>query len=81
MRETAFDDWKLPGPRATREWIRSVRDSSGHLSIYHQQFVRQSGLSESQSVAHIHFVLCEVLRLAITVDQLDITNLQSFEGG
>jgi hypothetical protein len=56
-----------------------VRDSSGDLSIYHQQFVRQSGLSESQSVAHIHFVLCEVLRLAITVDQLDITNLQSFE--
>ena len=30
---------------------------------------------------HIHFVLCEVVRLAISVDQLDISNSQAFELG
>ena len=80
--ETAFVDWKVLGPRATREWIHLVRDSSGELSIYHQQFIRQSVLSEGQSGAPIHFVLCEVLRLATTIGQfaeLGITNEQSFE--
>jgi hypothetical protein len=30
-------------------------------------------------VFHIHFLLCEVIRVAICVDQLDVSNLECFE--
>ncbi|CAK0811092.1 unnamed protein product [Prorocentrum cordatum] len=79
MRETSFDDWAMPGPRVAKEWLVSVRDGPGDLSSYHGQWVRRSGVSESSAVAHIHCVLCESVRLAIQTDQLDVTNLLSFE--
>lgn len=79
LRESAFDDWRLPGPRAAREWISAVRDGPGDLTMYDAEWVRRSGVAESSAVAHIHFVLCEVLRVAVTYDQLDISNLMSFE--
>ncbi|CAK0890753.1 unnamed protein product [Prorocentrum cordatum] len=79
MRETSFDDWAMPGPRVAKEWLVSVRDGPGDLSSYHGQWVRRSGVSESSAVAHIHDVLCESVRLAIQTDQLDVTNLLSFE--
>ncbi|CAK0822215.1 unnamed protein product, partial [Prorocentrum cordatum] len=63
MRETTFDDWVMPGPRVAKEWLVSVRD----------------GVSESSAVAHIHYVLCEVVRLAMQTVQLDVANLLSFE--
>ncbi|CAK0797517.1 unnamed protein product [Prorocentrum cordatum] len=79
MRETSFDDWAMPGPRVAEEWLVSVRDGPGDLSSYHGQWVRRSGVSESSAVAHIHYVLCESVRLAIQTDQLDVTSLLSFE--
>ncbi|CAK0855523.1 unnamed protein product [Prorocentrum cordatum] len=69
----------MPGPRVAKEWLVSVRDGPGDLSSYHGQWVRRSGVSESSAVAHIHYVLCESVRLAIQTDQLDVTNLLSFE--
>jgi hypothetical protein len=41
--------------------------------------MRPSGVSENSAVSHIHFVLCEAARLAIEVDQIDVSNLASFE--
>ncbi|CAK0833363.1 unnamed protein product, partial [Prorocentrum cordatum] len=79
MRETSFDDWAMLGPRVAKEWLVSVRDGPGDLSSYHGQWVRRSGVSESSAVAHIHYVLCESVRLAIQTGQLDVTNLLSFE--
>ena len=79
LRETSFEDWKKHGPRATREWLGGVREGPGHLTTYHSEWLRRSGVSESTAVAHIHFILCEYFRLALEVDQLDVSNLQSSE--
>ncbi|CAK0888070.1 unnamed protein product, partial [Prorocentrum cordatum] len=79
MRETSFEDWNMPGPRIAKEWLVSVRDGPGDLTTYHSQWTRRSGVGEGTAVAHIHFVMCEIVRLAIQVDQLDVSNLMSFE--
>ncbi|CAK0907206.1 unnamed protein product, partial [Prorocentrum cordatum] len=79
MRETSFEDWNMPGPRIAKEWLVSVRDGPGDLTTYHSQWMRRSGVGEGTAVAHIHFVMCEIVRLAIQVDQLDVSNLMSFE--
>ena len=79
MKQSDFEDWRLPGPRAAREWLAAVRDSAGDLLTYHQEWVRRSGVAESSAVTHVHFVLCEVMRLAHSVDQVDISNLQCLE--
>lgn len=79
LRVSPFDDWKLPGPRAAKEWISAVRDGPGDFTVYHAEWVRRSGVAESSAVAHIHFVLCEVLRVAISYDQVDMSNLMAFE--
>ncbi|CAK0791995.1 unnamed protein product, partial [Prorocentrum cordatum] len=79
MRETSVDDWAMPGPRVAKEWLVSVRDGPGDLTSYHGQWVRRSGVSESSAVAHVHYVLCESVRLAIRTDQLGVTNLPSSE--
>ena len=79
MRESTFDDWKYMGPRAAKEYVTAVRDGPGDLTSYHHQWAKRSGVNEYSSVAHDHKVLTETLRAAIMVDQIDISNLQSFE--
>ncbi|CAK0801165.1 unnamed protein product, partial [Prorocentrum cordatum] len=79
MRETSFEDWNMPGPRIAKEWLVSVRDGPGDLTTYHSQWMRRSSVGEGTAVAHIHFVMCEIVGLAIQVDQLDVSNLMSFE--
>ena len=74
MRESKFDDGKLPGPRATREYLTSVAEGPGDLTSYHHHWMRRSGVAEGSSVAHSHRILTETFRLAICVDQLDVSN-------
>lgn len=35
MRQTALEDWSFSGPRATMEFLTSVRESTNELSGYH----------------------------------------------
>ena len=79
LRETAFKDWPFTGPRAVLEFLTSVREGSGNLMSYHLQWSSASGVNQFGAAAHEHKCLCEVLRKAIEVDQLDISNLTSFE--
>ena len=79
LRESQFADWIYQGPRATKEWLNAVKEGVGGLTLYHAELVRRSGISESTAVCHIHGVLCESLRLAIEIDQLDVSNSVAFE--
>lgn len=79
LKESPFEDWKLPAPRAAREWVSAVREGPGDLALYDSEWIRRSGAAETSAVSHIHFVLCETLRVALTYDQLDISNLMWFE--
>eukprot|EP00438_Fugacium_kawagutii_P013890 Skav219729 [mRNA] locus=scaffold301:281463:306630:- [translate_table: standard] len=80
LRESKFDDWSFSGPRAVREFIQSVMEGvKNDLSSYHMQWKRNSGVNAHSSVVHEHRNITEMLRLAICRDQLDVSNLLSFE--
>ena len=73
--ETKFDDWSFKGPRSVLEYLRAALQGPGNLISYHNMWVRSSGIAVSQE----HHHLCETLRLAISKDQLDVSNLASLE--
>eukprot|EP00435_Cladocopium_sp_Y103_P008686 s1575_g2.t1 len=79
MSEEKFDDWAFTGPRATKEYLTSVRDGPGDLITYHAGWVRASGIAQNSAIAHEHRTLVETLRLGLSRDQLDLSNLCSFE--
>ena len=40
VRETKFDDWGFNGPRATLEFLTSIRESTNDLQGYHFQWLK-----------------------------------------
>lgn len=79
MTQDKFEDWSFTGPRSVREYLQAVRDGPGDLASYHLGWVRSNGVSAASAIAHEHRSLVETLRLAISRDQLDVSNLCSFE--
>jgi len=79
FRDTKFDDWPLIGPKVVPEFMHSVVAGAGSLTSYHHEWVRRSGVAEISSAAHEHRILVETFRLATSLDQLDLSNLASFE--
>lgn len=79
MTQDKFDDWAFTGPRSVLEYLQAIRDGPGDLASYHLGWVRSSGVSAASAIAHEHRSLVETLRLAISRDQLDVSNLCSFE--
>ena len=62
-----------------REYLLAIRDGPGDLPTYHLTWVRSSGVSSGGAIAHEHRSLCEALRLGLSKDQLDLSNLSCFE--
>lgn len=79
LRQSELKDWSFAGPRAVREFLGSINESGVDLGGYHLQWVKNSGVNQHTSVVHEHRNLLEVIRLALTRDQLDISNLLSME--
>ena len=79
FKQTDFQDWPFTGPRAVKEYLNSILAGPGDIPTYHLSWVRSSGVASGSAIVHEHRSLCEVLRLGISKDQLDITNLSSFE--
>lgn len=79
MRQSSFPVWSFSGPRSVLEFLKSVQEGTSDLSTYHLQWVRHSGINQHSSVVYEHRNLLEVLRLAISRDQLDVSNLQAIE--
>jgi hypothetical protein len=72
-------EWSIPGVRAAKEWTTAAVGACGTLTQYESEWARRSGVGSHAMVAHVHFILVEAVRLAIEVDQIDISNCQSFE--
>ena len=64
---------------ACKEYLLKIQEGPGNLTSYHAEWIRRSGLSQSQAVAHGHRNLTEALRLMISYDQLDVSCLASAE--
>ena len=79
MRESTLPDWPHIGPRVVKEILRAVVAVPGNMVSYHSEWVRLSGVSEGSSICHEHRHHCEVLRLLVSLDQLDASNLASAE--
>lgn len=64
-------DFPIFGTRAALEFHSSVARGQGNLLSYHSEWLRLSGVGKRTSAAHIHFSLCEALRLLHSWDQID----------
>ena len=69
----------LQGPAAGREFFLQLVHSGLTIAQYHVQWRSRSGVPEGGMAARIHCTLTEILRLRITVDQLDPTQLVGAE--
>ena len=79
MSDTKFDDWPHRGPKAVREFLESVSENGGGLANYHSSCMCKIGLSENSPAAHEYKNLLGILKLAISYDQVDCSNLASIE--
>ena len=79
LRNDEQKDWPHEGPRGLQELLESVAGGPGNLVSYHLEWIRSSGVRDSTAQAHEHKHLCEALRLAVSLDQLDVSNLASME--
>ena len=59
--------------------MQNVVDGPGNVVSYRAEWVRLSGVAPTSSQVHEHRHICECLRLATSTDQVDISNLASFE--
>ena len=80
MRQDTFAGWPLSGERAAKEAVDALR-SAGRSSWddHHTVWSTRSGISGKSATAREHRFLCGVLRLAMSFDQVDISNLASTE--
>ena len=67
------------GPPATAEWIDSLAAAGQTLVQHHMDFVTKSGIAARGGIAREHNADTEILRLALTVDQLDPCQCMSLE--
>ena len=75
MMNAKMDDWPLAGPRAVLEFLKAVREGASDLATYHLNWSQSSGVSFFGSAVHEHRVLCDILRVGISIDQVDLSNL------
>ena len=79
LRESSFEDWGFKGPRSVLEYLKAILAGPGDVISYHLTWVKSSGVSQGTAVVHEHKCLCEALRLGLTRDLLDVSNLMCFE--
>ena len=81
MRNSQLEDWPLSGPRAVMEFLSAVREGGTDLAAYHLNWCQNSGVSHFSAAVHEHRVLTDMLRVGISTDQLDLSNLLMAELG
>ena len=79
LRESAMPEWKFEGPRVCKELAASIREGAGNPTSYHAEWIRLSGVNQNSAIAYEHKNAMEMLRMATSMDQVDISNLASFE--
>ena len=68
------------GPPAAKEWFDSMRSAGLSLLTHHADFIRRAGVSEAGGVSREHESLMDLLRHAVTWDQLDGCQCAVIEG-
>ena len=79
LTEEAMNDWPHSGERSFKEASDAVLRTSQNWKTYHYNWKQESGVAHGSSLCHEHEVLCEAFRFAHGVDQVNASNLCSFE--
>ena len=79
MEEPTWKDWPIEGPRTMRWLCRYIKDNGWTPKGRTAKFMLEAKVPETDRVRHEHRVLMEILELAVTYDQLDVSALSSFE--
>ena len=69
----------VQGPRTTLWTLKHIRDHGGSALNAHESWARASKVPSGDRSVHEHEVLSHILDAAVTVDQLHVSNLVSFE--
>ena len=79
LSEEAMPDWPHSGERSFKEASDAVLRTSQNWKTYHLTWKQESGVATGSSLCHEHEVLCEAFRFGHEVDQINASNLCSFE--
>ena len=74
-----MQDWPHSGERSFKEASDAVLRTSQNWKTYHLTWKQESGVASGSSLCHEHEVLCEAFRFGHEVDQINASNLCSFE--
>ena len=79
LTETSFDDWPVAGPRTTKWLCKNHGQSSTTFRRRHQRWKSTLAVTSSNEGVEDHSTLAEVFEVALSYDQLNISELASFE--
>ena len=79
LTEESMDDRPHAGERSFKEASDAVLRTSQNWKTYHLTWKQESGVAHGSSLCHEHEVLCEAFRFGHEVDQINASNLSSFE--
>ena len=79
LTEEVMSDWPHSGEKAFKEATEAVLRTSQTWKTYHLVWKQESGVVSGTSLCHEHETLCEAFRLGHELDQVNGSNLASFE--
>jgi hypothetical protein len=79
MSETDWPGWPVLGPRTTRWVLRFIAEHDIAPRARHTKWRHEAGLSPSDPYVDDHDLALRVIQMAVEFDQLNITELASFE--
>ena len=77
--EVAWADWPVTGPRTCRWFSRYIKEVNTIPQARTGQWMKELGINDSDRVKYEHSHLCDMLQMATTYDQLDVSSLGCFE--
>ena len=72
-------DTPLQGPSVVLPFFEALTVAGLTLVAYHMNWKQKSGVGERSAVCREHFLICDQLRVEVTIDQLDLTQLVGSE--
>ena len=77
--EETIPKFVVKGPRTTAWVLRFLLENGGAPLGRHSKFKADANLNAGDPGVAMHSSLCKILQAAVTVDQLDVSNLASLE--
>ena len=79
LREDAWEDWLVRGPRTLRWCLRHMGEHGGSPMAWHTRWLAMARLQPTDEMAIAHETACRVLQTLCCYDQVDVSNLAGCE--